>query len=71
MDVFVGALLPIAVVVIMFSLGLGLTLADFRRILHRPRAFLIGALNQVILLPVIAFLIILVLALRLKQLLAS
>ena len=60
MDVFVGALLPIAVVVIMFSLGLGLTLADFRRILHRPRAFLIGALNQVILLPVIAFLIILV-----------
>lgn len=55
MEVFVATLLPIAVVVIMFSLGLVLTPADFRRIITRPRAFCIGALNQIILLPIIAF----------------
>ncbi len=60
MDVFVTALLPLAVVVIMFSLGLGLTPSDFRRIAERPRAFCIGALNQIILLPVMAYLIILI-----------
>ncbi|MXQ08357.1 bile acid:sodium symporter family protein [Alphaproteobacteria bacterium GH1-50] len=59
MDVFVGALLPLAVVVIMFSLGLGLTGSDFRRIARRPRAFFIGALNQVVLLPVVGYVIIL------------
>lgn len=59
MDVFVAALLPLAVVVIMFSLGLGLTPSDFRRIAERPRAFCIGALNQIVLLPLIAYVIIL------------
>lgn len=38
----------------MFSLGLGLTPLDFRRIVERPRAFCIGALNQIVLLPVAA-----------------
>lgn len=60
MDVFVAALLPLAVVIIMFSLGLGLTPQDFRRVIERPRAFCIGALNQIILLPIIAYIIILV-----------
>ena len=58
MDIFVAMLLPLAVVVIMFSLGLGLTPTDFRRIAQRPRAFCIGALNQVILLPIIAYIVI-------------
>lgn len=60
MDVFVALLLPLAVAVIMFSLGLGLTPADFLRIVKRPRAFCIGALNQIVLLPIIAYIIILV-----------
>ena len=60
MDVFIAVLLPLAVVIIMFSLGLGLTLADFRRIAERPRAFCIGALNQIVLLPLIAYVIILI-----------
>lgn len=59
MDIFVAALLPMAVVFIMFSLGLGLTPADFARIARRPRAFCIGALNQIVMLPLIAFGIIL------------
>ncbi len=60
MDNTLLTFLPLAVVVIMFSLGLGLTPADFRRIMERPRAFCIGALNQVILLPLIAYVIILI-----------
>ena len=60
MDVIIALLLPLAVVVIMFSLGLGLTFADFRRIVERPRAFRIGALNQILLLPVIAYFVILI-----------
>lgn len=60
MEVFIAVLLPCSVVVIMFSLGMGLTPSDFRRIAERPRAFCIGALNQIILLPVIAYVIILV-----------
>ena len=59
MDIIITAFLPLAVVVIMFSLGLGLAPADFRRIIERPRAFLIGALNQVVLLPVVAYIVIL------------
>ncbi|MEM9573640.1 MAG: bile acid:sodium symporter [Pseudomonadota bacterium] len=64
MDVFVALLLPLAVAVIMFSLGLGLTPEDFRRIVKRPRAFCIGALNQIVLLPIIAYIIILVFEFR-------
>ena len=39
----------------MFSLGLGLGVADFRRVMKFPRAFAVGLLNQVVLLPLIAF----------------
>lgn len=60
MDQFIATLLPLAVVIIMFSLGLELRPSDFRRIVERPRAFCIGALNQIVLIPIIAYLIILV-----------
>ena len=60
MDPILATLLPLAVVVIMFSLGLALRPSDFRRIAERPRAFCIGALNQIVLLPVIAYIIILI-----------
>lgn len=47
--------LPLGLVFIMFSLGLGLTTADFRRVWQRPYSFLVGAFNQIILLPIVAF----------------
>ena len=40
--------LPIVLAVIMFSLGIGLTLKDFGRVLTRPRAVLIGAVAQML-----------------------
>ncbi|TDH35249.1 bile acid:sodium symporter family protein [Pseudohoeflea suaedae] len=39
----------------MFSLGLGLTIADFTRIAAAPKAFVTGLVAQVVLLPIIAF----------------
>ena len=55
MDLIVTLLLPLAIAIIMLSLGTGLTLNDFRRIGQRPRVFLIGALCQVVLLPALAY----------------
>tara|TARA_B100001287_G_C22616888_1_gene498061 strand:+ start:211 stop:1026 length:816 start_codon:yes stop_codon:yes gene_type:complete len=39
----------------MFTLGLGLTLDDFTNLIHRPKAFFVGIMNQMILLPTVAF----------------
>ena len=49
---------PLALAIIMFGLGLGLTLNDFLRVIKIPRDFIVGFICQVILLPIIAFLLI-------------
>ena len=54
-DVF----LPISLIFIMFTLGIGLTYKDFTNLIKNPRAFLVGIINQMILLPILAFFIIL------------
>jgi BASS family bile acid:Na+ symporter len=51
---------PVCLAIIMFSLGLGLTKSDFLRVIKRPRDFIVGFLSQVILLPIIAFGLILI-----------
>lgn len=38
----------------MFSLGLGLTTGDFARVVAQPKAFVAGAIAQLIVLPVLA-----------------
>lgn len=48
--------LPLSLAFIMFSLGYGLTLADFGRILAMPKAVLSGVVLQVIAVPVVAYL---------------
>ena len=50
--------LPLSLVFIMFTLGLGLTINDFTNIIREPKAFGVGILNQMIILPVVAFLIV-------------
>lgn len=52
---FQQALLAIMVIIIMFGMGAGLTSADFRNALYRPRGMLIGFLSQFGLMPLIAF----------------
>ncbi|WP_417512890.1 bile acid:sodium symporter family protein [Minwuia sp.] len=54
-NVLVDVVLPLSLAFIMFSLGIGLTFADFSRVLTRPKAFALGAVNQLVLLPVIAY----------------
>jgi len=49
---------PIALALIMLGLGLGLTVNDFLRVIKIPRDFVVGFLCQVILLPIIAFILI-------------
>jgi len=55
MGVMTEIFLPLALFVIMFSLGLGLGLQDFRRIAAQPRDFLAGMVSQLLLLPAVAF----------------
>ena len=47
--------LPIALGIIMFGLGLSLTVDDFRRVRQHPRAVVVALACQLILLPVICF----------------
>ena len=49
---------PVCLAIIMFGLGLGLTLTDFKRVITIPRDFFIGFLGQVVILPIIAFILI-------------
>ncbi|NOD92322.1 bile acid:sodium symporter family protein [Ruegeria sp. HKCCD4884] len=56
MDLLINVGLPISLAIIMLSLGIGLETADFRRVLSRKYPFAIGAVCQVVLLPIAAFL---------------
>ena len=49
---------PIALALIMLTLGLGLTGKDFLRVIKQPKDFIIGLICQLILLPIIAFILI-------------
>lgn len=55
--------LPVSLGIIMFSLGLGLKFNDFLRVFRRPLAFSVGAINQLITLPLTAFILAIVFAL--------
>lgn len=48
-------LLPVALGVVMFGLGLGLTVGDFRRVAGYPRPVLVALACQVLLLPLLCF----------------
>jgi BASS family bile acid:Na+ symporter len=50
---------PICLAIIMLTLGFGLTIQDFLRVFKMPKDFLIGFICQLILLPVVAFIIVL------------
>lgn len=47
--------LPLALFIIMLGMGLGLTIADFKRVLVEPRAVLLGLGAQLLLLPLVGF----------------
>lgn len=51
-------ILAVALIIIMFGMGLSLVKDDFVRIFKYPKAIIVGLLNQIVLLPIIAFLLI-------------
>ena len=55
MGFLVDVVLPLALAFIMLALGLGLTFDDFARVVRRPRDFAVGAVSQIVVLPVVAF----------------
>ena len=58
MGIIIDIFLPVALAFIMFSLGLGLTSSDFTRVAKQPKDFFIGLVCQIILLPIVAFILI-------------
>jgi len=52
---------PIILALIMLGLGLGLKIEDFTRVIKTPRDFFVGFISQLIILPLVAYLLILVL----------
>lgn len=54
-SVLTGVVLPVALAVIMATLGLSLTVGDFRRVVTEPRAVVIGLVNLLLVSPLLAF----------------
>ncbi|MCM4168584.1 Pantothenate precursors transporter PanS [Arenibacter antarcticus] len=57
MNTTTGIILAISLIIIMFGMGLSLTLSDFKRVLIYPKAMIVGLSCQIILLPLIGYLI--------------
>ena len=55
MDTISGIILAISLIIIMFGMGLSLTLNDFRRVFIFPKAIFIGLICQILLLPLIGY----------------
>lgn len=51
-------ILGLSLVIIMFGMGLSLVVNDFKRVFTQPKAILTGLFNQLILLPVVGFVLI-------------
>ena len=50
--------LPLSLIFIMFTLGLGLISSDFTNLVYKPKPFFVGIMNQMVILPLLAFFII-------------
>lgn len=57
-ELITQTLLPLSLAIIMFSMGLTLTVADFTRLFQQPRDFLVGAILQMGSLPLIALVLV-------------
>ncbi|MAV93757.1 MAG: bile acid:sodium symporter [Candidatus Marinimicrobia bacterium] len=55
--------LPVSLMFIMFTLGIGLTVENFKNIITQPKALILGLVNQMLLLPLVAFFILLIIKL--------
>ncbi len=61
-------LLPISLGIIMLGMGLSLVPNDFKRVALYPKAVTIGIINQIVLLPLIGFLLLMIIPMRTPEL---
>ncbi len=52
-----GIILALSLMIIMFGMGLSLTITDFKRVVTYPKAVFIGLVSQIVILPLIGYLI--------------
>ena len=57
----VTTIAPFALALIMLALGASLTVNDFTRVVKNPKDFFIGLICQLIILPIVAYLLIIIL----------
>lgn len=57
MTSLIGIVLAISLMIIMFGMGLSLTISDFKRVVIYPKAVFVGLMCQMILLPLVGYLI--------------
>lgn len=55
MDQISSLIVAVCLMLIMLGMGLSLTVKDFERVIYKPKAVTIGLINQLVLLPLIAF----------------
>lgn len=64
MDKISTLILMASLIIIMLGMGLSLVINDFKRIIVYPKAIVVGLVNQMILLPLIGFAIVVAFPLR-------
>ncbi len=57
---------PIALALIMLGLGMSLTINDFKRVIKNPKDFMIGLFCQLIILPIVAYLLLMIINLPIE-----
>jgi len=57
MTSYIGIILALSLMIIMFGMGLSLTIKDFKRVVNYPKAVFVGLVSQIIVLPLIGYLI--------------
>ena len=62
-NILTEVFLPVALFVIMLGMGLSLTLQDFKRVVVFPKATFVGLFGQLVLLPLVAFLMLKIISL--------
>ena len=63
----VTSIAPIALAIIMLGLGASLTVDDFLRVVKNPKDFFIGFICQLIVLPIVAYLLIITLSVSIEM----
>ncbi len=57
-SILTTVILPLSLAIIMIGMGMSLTIDDFKRVLVYPKATILGLFNQLIMLPIIGFVLV-------------